>query len=255
MAQMQRHGCNMFVGTRHGNNSGGFRASAITFTGEYYERNLSLFSSNGKLFLFSFWIRPTNIAASDTWLFDSGRVGIFLDSSDGLIYASFLTIAGTIAYSMRSLPGEALVDDQWYHVMGSVDTADTSKCFLYINKVSSKFTIGSSLALDIDLTGLPAGIMALFASTAYDVNPGFDMAELYITDSWLDLSLAENQAKFVRGRSPAYLGQDGAAVTGSVPKLYLAGRASDFGTNKGNGGALTPSAGAITDSVNEPIRF
>ena len=77
-------------------------------------------------------------------------------------------------------------------------------------------------------------------------------SDLWIEYTHLDLDVVGNRRKFISGdKKPVFLGTDGSKPTGSAPPVYFSGDATDFSTNKGDGGAFTLT-GTLTNSSTSP---
>ncbi len=77
-----------------------------------------------------------------------------------------------------------------------------------------------------------------------------DIAELYWTNEYIDLSSASNRLKFLTASGePANLGADGSTPTGTQPLIYLANATATFQNNLGSGGNFTEN-GALTAGPN-----
>lgn len=78
------------------------------------------------------------------------------------------------------------------------------------------------------------------------------LGEVYFTNEFLDLDVAENRAKFISGGLPVDLGSDGSTPTGTQPILYFSGDLSSFPTNLGSGGSFTVENGPLTTCADSP---
>ena len=79
------------------------------------------------------------------------------------------------------------------------------------------------------------------------------MAELWLDDSYIDLSSSTNRQKFyTSGSRAADVGSDGSTPTGSSPLMYLhldAGETgNNFASNAGTGGDFSVSVGALVNA-------
>lgn len=143
----------------------------------------------------------------------------------------------------------------WTHILASWNTNFTSGsriAQMYIQDVSSaNVVIDSGTAFNVAYT-----------TTAWsESGPSFitaDLAEMYFAPGqFLDFSITANRRLFISGSGhPVDLGATGSTPTGVAPILYQsvrpAGAANDFLTNRGTGGNMTVSAGALTLSGTNP---
>lgn len=135
----------------------------------------------------------------------------------------------------------------WHHVMIS-RTGTTVHAWLdgvdYSGSVTDKAT-GT-----INIAGVDAGWFYR------DITSNVDIAEMYMNNSYIDLSVQTNRDKFIYRGQPALMGSDGSVPTGSSPWIYFSGNATVIGagTNSGTGGNFTQS-GTTTNSTNEPVEL
>ena len=145
----------------------------------------------------------------------------------------------------------------WTHVMFSYRLAATPLIHFYVNNVDVK-TVQTSNNTNVDFVASEAqhelgsvrGAQAKFKG---------DMADHWFTTTYIDLSDADERAKFVVPGSikPVDLGADGSIPTGSQPLAFfhhnIGEDASDFVTNRGSAqdyvevGELTESSSIPTD--------
>tara|TARA_R110000764_G_scaffold208961_1_gene294602 strand:+ start:401 stop:1171 length:771 start_codon:yes stop_codon:yes gene_type:complete len=145
----------------------------------------------------------------------------------------------------------------WTHVMFSYRLASTPLIHFYVNNVDVK-TVQTSNNTNVDFVASEAqhelgsvrGAQAKFKG---------DMADHWFTTTYIDLSDANQRAKFVVPNSikPVDLGADGSIPTGSQPLVFfhhnIGEDASDFVTNRGSAqnyvevGELTESSSIPTD--------
>lgn len=145
----------------------------------------------------------------------------------------------------------------WTHVMYSYRLASSSLIHLYVNNADVK-TVQTSNNTNVDFVASEAqhelgsvrGAQAKFKG---------DMADVWFTTTYIDLSDADQRAKFVVPNSikPVDLGADGSIPTGSQPLAFfhhnIGEDASDFVTNRGSAqnyvevGELTESSSIPTD--------
>ncbi|PWJ93532.1 hypothetical protein C8D77_101211 [Mesorhizobium loti] len=104
-------------------------------------------------------------------------------------------------------------------------------------------------AFDVDYSG----IFTAFGNAADGYIPKGDVVDFYFAPGqYLDLTDPAKIAKFVEADGkPVFLGSDGSIPTGTAPAIFFSGDASSFATNKGTGGAFTPT-GSLTNASTSP---
>ena len=79
-----------------------------------------------------------------------------------------------------------------------------------------------------------------------------DLAEVYATNEYLDISVTANRRKFISaGGKPVDLETNGSGPTGTQPIIYLTNPTSTWQVNKGSGGGFTEN-GALTTASTSP---
>ena len=106
-------------------------------------------------------------------------------------------------------------------------------------------TITTVAAGNIDWTLANIGVGADHTGTS---KHNGDLADVWLDDTYLDLSQASNRGKFRAGGGPINLGTDGSLPTGASPIIFLSGSTAAWHTNKGTGGGFTMT-GALTDGA------
>lgn len=135
----------------------------------------------------------------------------------------------------------------WHHVLVSADMTNAANRHVYIDDIAADFTVATYTNGSLNFAAADWGIAA-------DASGGSPLegaiAELWLEDTYLDLSVEVNRRKFIstNGR-PAVLGADGSAPTGGSPLIYLSGNDGDFATNKGTGGGFTENGSLAAESV------
>lgn len=142
--------------------------------------------------------------------------------------------------------------DQWVHVLASFDLWDGRE------QVAIDGTVVASGSFTGSLPFGPAALYECVVGAACAANRGSEpaywngaLAEVFLIGGHApDLAVAENVEKFrTLAGKPADLGQDGSAVFGVPPQLYLRGRPEVFGSNLGAGGDLALNGDpAVADS-------
>ena len=236
---------------------------AATFDGsDELKRNAPGLSghSDGKEWTFSFWF---NMGDSDSdqdvfWTIRSGSSNkfIFQRSEPGGTALNKLTLVGrnasgtTIMVMTSSSAYTSNINAGWNHVMCSGDMTNTSRRHMYVNGTDVLDAVATHTNDNIDFTGT-------FEIGGSDeiTGLGFDgeMAELWLDDSYIDLSSSTNRQKFyTSGSRAADVGSDGSTPTGSSPLMYLhldAGETgNNFASNAGTGGDFSVSVGALVNA-------
>lgn len=198
-------------------------------------------AADGKQFTANVWLRREagasgRILASVTTVGGgTGRSRLILNASNQ-VQLILSNSAGTTICDINSTT--AIADDEdWHHVLVSVDLSDTAKRHLYLDGVSD-LTVATYTNDTADLTMADWGIGGYPSGT--NLFDG-DIAELWADDSYIDLSVSGNRAKFrSAGGNPVSLGDDGSTPTGASPLVYFGGTSFDsWPTNKGTGGDFT----------------
>jgi len=214
-----------------------FPAPAAFFDGsnDYLYNNNTSVSDTDELTL-SFWIRPSSLTSVHTILNGYfSRLWVYISSVGQLIVILQSSVSTLLSYSTAT---GAISAGSWHHVVLSVDTGTTgvndNAC--YINDVQqanvSVLTAGS-----IDFTTNKQLCVGAFYNTFVVPSDSFhyhgDIAELYIDNSFVDLSSASARQKFAHKCNPVFLGTQGQCPTGSVPWVYLSDGFDDFHLNRG----------------------
>ena len=126
-------------------------------------------------------------------------------------------------------------DGIWHHIMFSSNTS-TDAHNLYVDGVNVLDKQNSTTGtIDFTRTNYSVG-------SEVNGNSKFngDIAELYFTTEFIDLSTHTNRLKFLAADgTSADLGADGSTPTGTQPILYLANPFGTFQNNLGSGGNFT----------------
>lgn len=196
---------------------------------------------DAKTGLLSFWIKASP-HATNAYVMAGGHLGRFsalIAPADDKFYITCLGTGGGTVLAMNS--SSAFMDDAWHHVLAAWDTATAASCKVYLD--------------NSDVTALPTRVNNVIDYAAGDMfigtNFAGDMAELYFSTEWLDLTSLSNREAFARNGRPAALGADGSGPTGTAPIVYMRGPASNWGTNAGTGGDFSVT-GTFTDAATRP---
>ena len=220
---------------------------------DYLARGANLTGlSTGKVFTCSFFFRISNTSTTNLRVMNSEQAssGQFLiarggSSADKKFHFRGFNSSGTEILSMNC---DKIFEDsaQWHHIMASVDLANSAG-HLYVDGLDDR---ASSPTLTNDNIHWANGDW--FIGSDENGNNKFhgDIAELYWTNEFIDLSSASNRLKFLTASGePANLGADGSTPTGTQPLIYLANATATFQNNLGSGGNFTEN-GALTAGPN-----
>ena len=239
-------------------------AEAVEFDGtnDWLKRS-AMTVTNTKEVTYSFWIRiPTGggkmiFSALDTA--SNLTTGIYLRQNSnalGDITFQCRNASNTSIITHYSTTNPVITNNAWHHVMGSYDLLNTTGS-LWINGVQDGTSIQVITNDTIDFSRTFNSIGSYNSGTS-PMNG--DLAELYFTNEYIDLTVQSNREKFIdstgTGAAPVDLGSDGSTPTGTQPLIYFKGAASvwNAGTNAGSGGNFTMT-GAVADSSNEPVEL
>lgn len=196
--------------------------------------------SDGKQLTISFWYYDLNKNNDNQKLIStqSGGFQMLFDDVNG----RHNLIAGS-AFNVSTPDDTDNFDANRHHIIISVDVTSTSKRWVYIDGVDASPNWNSYNNTNIDLTETnwsigadPNSINKLQAA----------IADLWMDDSYIDISNSDNLNKFIKDGNPVDLGASGENPTGSSPILFHTGDASAFPTNAGTGGGMTEN-GSLTD--------
>lgn len=200
--------------------------------------------ADGKTATLSMWFRVAGTAGTQVW------TGTGISTSGGILVStagSVLTVlarnsSGTTAFRVDTAAAYG-VSPIWHHLLFAYDLANTTG-YCYIDNVS--VAVGTVANLTV------AYLPDWFASSATNKCNG-DIADLWFTTTYLDISQAANRAKFIDQTTlrPVPLGATGELPTGTAPLVYLGRDYTNFHTNLGSGGAFTVT-GALTRGTTSP---
>ena len=227
-----------------------FIANAVNFDGTDNLTSTGALSGgvDNKTGLISFWF---NLKAGDgnkRYFFHvgDGRVGVFKATTNQL-HADLNQPGGSTVWSFNTTT-TFLVSGGWIHFLASVN-ASNSVGKVYINDVSETLTSVTlnNANIEWDRTGNAVGSRI---DNGDKINA--DIAELYVTNEFLDLTDVDNRRLFIDDNGkPVNLGSDGSTPTSTIPLIYLSGATSGWHTNKGGGGGFTEN-GTLTDGASSP---
>lgn len=191
----------------------------------------------------SYWIRKNNA--------DYGVIYSNPDSSvsaDGQNNPSVFLLDTANANGVEWNSVVTINDNAWHHIIASVNfSAGQWACYIDGAPEPAPLIVGTPGV--VHLSSAEWAIGDQLSSHAWWHG---DIAEVFISTGYLDLSVPANLRKFWNAGA-IDLGADGSLPFGSPPLVYLSARSGDaasvFATNRGTGGGFT-SAGtfALSDS-------
>lgn len=224
--------------------------------------------TSGKQFTFAINLKPFATTGFDEYVFsqclsDGGAVRFGVTISDPArnlrIIASdssgIQVLNATISGS--NLPMQI---NRNYCIVVSVDLTSTSKRFAYVNgiDVSSSTSWFTYVNNNIDFSSVTYSTIGDVTSFNNQAIYRGQIGGLWFNNSYIDLSIAENRAKFFTGSGidikAADLGANGELPTGTSPLIYMPMYGSNVGKNYGTGGDFTVASGTTatgTRGINE----
>ena len=234
---------------------GPFSVNAVHFGGsaDNLQREGALSGAvDGNSLLLSLWFNITGGDGVSQFLFTDSSNRIFLQrqTTGGLQFrlrspapATIWEIVTTASYTTVSNPG-------WHHLLIAAELDASPVGQIYIDDVAAPFTVAEPLAEgDIDWT---IGDYFIGSTQVPGAWYNGDMAEVYITNEYLDISNTANRRLFIDVNGfPVDLGSDGSTPTGTAAIIYFSGDTATWHTNDGTGGGFTEN-GALTDASSSP---
>ncbi|MBW8052029.1 MAG: hypothetical protein FVQ77_17145 [Cytophagales bacterium] len=234
----------------------GFTVNAVHFDGtnDVLKRAAGLTGAvDGPPFLWSIWINIAGSPGAVMWFFRDtlGRLLSLRNASDKL-QLQLRDPAGILLWAWNSDDSFTnLTNPGWHHLLVAANLiAVTPVGQVFLDDAALAITeVGAPTTGDIDWTFTDIAVGAKLNDTQFFNG---DVAELYLTDEYLDISVLANRRKFIDASGkPVDLGADGSAPTGTAPLVFFSGATDDWHTNKGSGGGFT-EIGALTDAASSP---
>ncbi len=259
----------MLIGTQligFGGGVRGYRTQGVVFDGvnDYLNRNgIFTGAANNKLWTCGFWFRNLPQDGVTRSLIGSSGIGpVQIEQRNGNFTMRAERVASGAAYLASS---SFTVDSDWHHFVFSIDLSSTSKRYYYADAVDvgathTTYNTATDIAWASDDSPTLSGntwIGRDLNNGATEVNSRFsgEIADLWMSNVYIDLSIPANLQAFIRDGKPVNLGSNGSNPNGTAPLLYLsaagAATADVFATNKGSGGGMTLT-GALTTSSTSP---
>jgi len=259
MSQRLGHGLGLTHRRTPGAGGGAGAAAEITVNAVHFDGTNDVLDRNGaltgatdnKLALVSIWFFfQDDVAAAQTcYRHGASNQLLFFRQADLKLQIRFRSAASGSVWDIITTDTFA-TSGGWHHCLISVDATNTVTQ-IYIDDIvpgldtntfvdrtiqwntTNEFTVGA----DADVPTNPANVY---------------LAELYITNEFLDLNIVANRRRFIStGGKPVDLGSDGSDPTGTAPLIYLSGATATWHTNDGSGGGFD-EVGAITDAASSP---
>jgi hypothetical protein len=209
---------------------------------------------DGTKVLISFWIKMAADGAQEHILANAaGFVNMYRSAGNKLIITTTNPANTANPVSLTSSTTINIAAG-WTHVCVAWDSdAAVARRQMYINGVDDSPTDASNTTGNSDYT---RGSWFFGAGHANGDLLTADIAECFLDfNETLDLSVAGNIEKFIRGGKPINLGLTGEKPLGSSPLIYfrraVGDAASTFATNLGTGGNFTIT-GALANSSTSP---
>jgi len=195
-------------------------ANGVDWNGTAYLDNTTALRTNGGNFTMSLWFKKDSSSSGGALVHQAmnGLYGAYpafylqqnTNESTGWDLNSYL---GSILMA-RSTGNYSTNDDEWNHWMCSWNG---SSAHLYLNGTSYTPSVTSG-----EIPWTDGRIDTRIGGSSVYNNYNGSMAELFIDDTYIDLSKASNRAKFYDDdNKPVDLGDDGSNVTGSQHLVYL----------------------------------
>lgn len=210
-------------------------------------------NADGKLWTASFWFKR-GATGGNQYIYTGTnsaavRTHIIFNGSNQIEIRGDSTAPATVL----SIHSSAITDTaSWHHCAFSIDLANSSNRHLYIDGVSD-LTVTTYTNTNIEFTTTEHTLGADGSDTS---KLNANLADFWMNNTYLDLSVAANRAKFrTSAGKPEYVGDSGALVTGTAPLIFCSkisrNSAADFASNKGTGGGFTIT-GTLTASATNP---
>ena len=228
-----------------------------------YDRGAALSNSpDSKMGTLSCWVKVDDLTTGTHNLIGGGTGHInirFPDDGGGDNDSHFhitMLQSSTGSCVQVSSAANSINEATWYHVAACWNTTTGSQeTHLFVNgsEDSNSVTNNSDKLAYWSHSNFEIGDDG-FSDSAFLVGDIFDF--WLDTQVYFDLTSAANLQKFISGGKPVDLGSDGSEPTGSAPTVFMrvlaGGSASDFATNRGDGGGMTAVGSTISLSSTNP---
>lgn len=225
----------------------------------YFSNSITRTSiTQNKTVTVSFWWRPVT-AASFTVMFGSmnavnnGQNALFLSQTASGQFRFYTYGNGNVQVD-ASTTNAVYSNNTWTHVVLSYDSASTSTRYCYVNGVSTAMTY-STYRTDLNSGLYDIGTIGIGARNNYntfDFQSNGNMSQLWIDNSYTDLSVTANRQRFYNSGWVA-MGTDGTGSGLSRPLIYHNGDTSTSPAFSSNQGRTGTNSISYTLSVNGTI--
>lgn len=228
-----------------------FTANAVNFDGtnDFLDIAGALSGAvDNKTGLFSFWLNFNGGNGISQQILIGGDSDIsFLRRTDDKIVFTLRDAANLIVW--QAITTTTFNDlSGWMHFLLSLNAGLPAR-HIFVNDILETVTSETTNDTTINWDGV-VGAIGATAAAANKIDA--DMAEVYFTNEFLDISVEANRRKFIDlDGKPVDLGGDGSVPTGTVPLVFQSGATVFWHTNKGSGGGFTEN-GALTDAATSP---
>lgn len=196
-----------------------------------------------KTFLFSGFFKPAPI--SDMLILGFGNSNNYMfrgNASPGNFIIQFSNSAGTAILQMTV--NSALPSNVYSHIAIAVDLANSANRAVMVNRAAASVSWATYTNDNIDFARSSGSVQLGNGATSTSTTKySGEMQNVYFAPGqWIDITNTTNLNKLVAtDGTPVSVGATGSLLTGTAPAFYFEGNASNFGTNKGNGGTFTQS--------------
>lgn len=243
-----------FVGAPAVEAGGAFPVNAVKFDGanDWLKREGALTgAADSENFLMSLWF---NVLGSDDentriWIDSSSRILLSRTPSNKLEFW-VRTSAPLMLWHFNSTASfNSSTNTGWHHLLIAAQ--------LDVTPVGLVFLDDSALAKSDNTAPVNGSIDFTTADHFVAANDGSgkfngELAEFYLTNEFLDISVEANRRKFIDGNGfPVDLSANGSTPTGTAPLVFFSGATASWHINKGSGQGFT-EVGALTDAATNP---
>ncbi len=207
-------------------------------------------AADTKTFLMSWWFKIGGGDGSTLrWISAEGDLVTVTRSGTNHLAINLVSPSISTVWSVATTDTYVVSGATWNHVLIALNAAADIQQ-IYVNDVVPG--LGAPTTSD-DLVDFTRSDWANMGKVTTGGNKwDGDIAEYYMTNEFLDLSVESNRRKFISaGGKPVDMGSDGADPTGTPPLIFFSGPTVGWHTNKGSGGGFTEN-GALTDASSSP---
>lgn len=224
-------------------------AQTASFDGsnDYFETNFGTFPSgatDATAFTLSVWFRHTATSLDGIFYNHGNRLTVSAQSDDTIIIST-KDSSNVASATLRTVT--VFDDSAWHHLIISINySAQIYSC--YVDGVTETLTETIPITnTNVELTRTTYTVGAATGGTNHWIG---GLAEIYLVQEYIDLSVAANLAKFINADDqPVDLGSDGSTPTGNAPLFYFNKNGNLFGTDQsGRSNDLTHNGAVVPDT-------